>query len=159
MINIIVATSKNNKIGINNVLPWNIPEDLKYFKEKTKGHTIVMGRKTYESIGRPLPNRENIVLTRDKSFKADGVKVIYSFEEALIMCSTLHESYIIGGGEIFELFLPFANRLYITMVDMVINGDTAFPGYTDAFKLMQSFPGNTLSSDGSSFKFTVWDRK
>lgn len=159
MINIIVATSKNNKIGINNSLPWHIPEDLKYFKEKTKGHTIVMGRKTYESIGRPLPNRQNIVLTRDRNFKAEGVKVIHSFEEALITSVTQQECYIIGGGEIYDLFLPFANRLYITMVDKIIDGDTSFPEYTDAFKLIQSFPGDTLTSDGYSFKFTTWNRK
>ncbi|MDF2614253.1 MAG: Dihydrofolate reductase [Clostridia bacterium] len=159
MINMIVATSKNNQIGINNSLPWHIPEDLKYFKEKTNGHTIVMGRKTYESIGRPLPNRENIVLTQDRNFIADGASIIHSFEEALITCSTRAESFIIGGGEIYQLFLPYTNRLYITMVDKIIDGDTSFPEYTDAFQLVQSFPGNTLTSDGYTFKFTVWDRK
>ncbi|WP_069999538.1 dihydrofolate reductase [Cellulosilyticum sp. I15G10I2] len=158
MINIIVATSKNNQIGINNQLPWHIPEDLQYFKEKTKGHMVVMGRKTYESIGRPLPNRKNIVLTRDTTFKPDGVTVLHSFEQALIMCSAEHESYIIGGGEIYELFLPFTNRLYITMVDKVIEGDTPFPSYSDDFTLVQRFKGSTLTSDNCSFEFTVWDR-
>lgn len=159
MINIIVATSKNNQIGSNNQLPWHIPEDLKYFKEKTNGHMVVMGRKTYESIGRPLPNRKNIVLTRDLDFKPDGVTVIHSFEQALIMCTKEENSFIIGGGEIYELFLPFANRLYITMVDQVIDGDTAFPHYTDAFSLTHRFKGSTLAHEGISFEFTIWDRK
>ena len=159
MINIIVATSKNNQIGINNQLPWHIPEDLKYFKEKTDGHMIVMGRKTYESIGRPLPNRKNIVLTRDRHFKPEGVTVIHSFEQALIMCSGEKESYIIGGGEIYQLFLPFTNRLYITLVNKIIEGDTQFPDYKADFKLVQHFKGSTLTSDNSSFEFTVWDRK
>ncbi len=159
MINMIVATSKNNQIGIDNKLPWHIPEDLSYFKEKTKGHIVVMGRKTYESIGRPLPNRKNVVLTRDKTFKPEGVTVIHSFEEALIMCSVEEESYIIGGAEIYRLFLPYANRLYITIVDKAIQGDAAFPQYTDDFELIQKTKGTTLTEDNHSFDFTIWDRK
>ena len=153
MINIIVATSKNNQ------MPWHIPEDLKYFKEKTKGHMVVMGRKTYESIGHPLPNRKNIVLTRNTTFKPEGVTVLHSFEQALIMCSAEDESYIIGGGEIYDLFLPFANRLYITIVDKDIEGDTEFCDYSDDFKLMERFKGTALTSDNYPFEFTVWDRK
>ena len=159
MINIILAMSKNNQIGMDNKLPWHIPEDLKYFKEKTKGHMVVMGRKTYESIGRPLPNRKNIVLTRDTNFEADGVTIVHSFEEALIMCSSIEECYIIGGGEIYNLFLPFANRLYITIVDTVIEGDTTFLGYANDFEMISSTPCIAPSPEQCSFDFTVWERK
>lgn len=158
MIHLIVATSKNNQIGIDNKLPWHIPEDLKYFKEKTKHHTILMGRKTYESIGRPLPDRTNVVLTRDLTFKADGIVICHTFEEALNLCHTQDETYIIGGGEIYTLFLPFADRLYITAVDKVIQGDTSFPEYKNDFALTSRLKGNTLTSDGCSFEFTIWDR-
>ncbi len=159
MINIIVATSKNNQIGINNKLPWHISEDLKYFKCTTSGKTILMGRKTFESIGKPLPNRKNIVLTRDMNFKPDGVTVIHSLEEALEICKNEENIFIIGGGEIYSLFLPYADYLYITLVDKVIYGDTDFPSYDTDFELIQSTPGKTLTTDGYSFAFTLWKRK
>lgn len=158
MINIIVATSKNNQIGINNQLPWHISEDLKYFRLTTSGKTVLMGRKTFESIGRPLPNRKNIVLTRDMSFAPEGVSVVHSLEEALEICKAQEEIFIIGGGEIYSLFLPYADYLYITLVDKVINGDTDFPVYEDKFELIKSTPATTLTDDGHSFAFTVWKR-
>ena len=158
MINMIVATSKNNQIGIDNKLPWHISEDLRYFKEVTKGHTVLMGRKTFESIGRPLPNRENIVLTRDKSFTAQGITAVHSLEEALTFCRSKDQIFIIGGGEIYKQFLPYADKLYITLVDKEIQGDTDFCDYFNDFKCTQSTPGQTLTSDGHSFKFTLWER-
>lgn len=159
MINMIVATSKNNQIGINNQLPWHISEDLKYFRQTTSGKTVLMGRKTFESIGRPLPNRKNIVLTRDMNFSAEGVTVIHTLEDALELCKLEAEIFIIGGGEIYSLFLPYADYLYITLVDKVINGDTDFPSYEDQFELIKSTPGETMTEDGHSFAFTVWKRK
>ncbi|WP_054740018.1 dihydrofolate reductase [Cellulosilyticum ruminicola] len=159
MINIIVATSKNNQIGINNQLPWHISEDLKYFRTITSGKTVLMGRKTFESIGRPLPNRKNIVLTRDSNFAPEGVSVVHSLDEALEICKTEEEIFIIGGGEIYSLFLPYADYLYITLVDKVINGDTDFPVYEDQFEMIQSKLGETLTEDGNSFAFTLWKRK
>ncbi len=159
MINIIVATSKNNQIGINNQLPWHISEDLKYFRKTTSGKTVLMGRKTFESIGRPLPNRKNIVLTRDLNFTAEGVSVIHSLDEALEICKAEENIFIIGGGEIYTLFLPYADYLYITLVDKVIDGDTSFPEYDDQFKMIQSTPGETLTEDGHHFAFTIWKRK
>lgn len=158
MINLIVAASKNNQIGIDNKLPWHISEDLKYFRKTTQGHTVLMGRKTYESIGRPLPNRTNIVLTRDKNFSAEGVSVIHSFEEGLKLCEN-DDVFIIGGGEIYSLFLPYADYLYITLVDKVIEGDTAFPEYKDQFNLISSKPGETLTEDNHRFTFTIWKNK
>lgn len=158
MINIIVAVSKNNQIGMDNKLPWHIPEDLRYFKEKTKGHMVIMGRKTYESIGKPLPNRKNVVLTRDPHFYAEGVTTVHSLEEALALCKSEDECYIAGGGEIYRAFLPFSDKLYITVVDKLIDGDTSFPEYTDSFELISSTPGTTLTADNHSFAFTIWKK-
>ncbi len=159
MIHLIVATSKNNQIGINNQLPWHIPEDLTYFKEMTKGHTVLMGRKTFESIGRPLPHRQNVVLTRDKHFNPTGVTVLHSLEEALAFCQEQGLVFIIGGGEIYKAFLPYATKLYITLIDKDIEGDTSFCDYKDSFKCVSHVPGKTLTSDGYSFSFTVWEPK
>lgn len=159
MINMIVATSKNNQIGINNELPWHISEDLKYFRQTTSGKTVLMGRKTFESIGRPLPNRKNIVLTRDMNFNPEGVTVIHSFDEALALCKAEEDLFIIGGGEIYSLFLPYADYLYITLVDKVIDGDTDFPAYAQQFELIKSTAGQTTTEDGHSFAFTIWKRK
>lgn len=159
MINMIVATSKNNQIGIDNKLPWHIPEDLKYFRQTTSGKTVLMGRKTFESIGRPLPNRKNIVLTRDMNFAPEGVSVVHNLEEALEICNSKEEIFIIGGGEIYSLFLPYADYLYITLVDKVINGDTDFPVYENQFEMIKSTPGEAMTEDGHSFAFTVWKRK
>lgn len=159
MINIIVATSKNNQIGVNNKLPWYIPEDLNYFKTMTDGHVVLMGRKTFESIGKPLPNRTNVVLTRDTSFAHEGVTVVHTLEEALAFCSAQEQVFIIGGGEVYSLFLPYAETLYITKVDKIIDGDVNFPVYEDTFKLVASRPAENLTSDGHSLAFTTWHRK
>lgn len=157
MINMIVATSKNNQIGIDNKLPWHIPEDLAYFKSITNGHTVLMGRKTFESIGRPLPHRQNIVLTRDLNFTAEGITVLHSLEEALAFCQNKEQVFIIGGGEIYNQFLPYTHKLYITLVDKLIEGDTDFCDYTKTFQCTHSTPGQALTSDGHSFTFTVWE--
>ena len=159
MINMIVATSSNNQIGINNELPWHISEDLKYFRKVTNGKTVLMGRKTFESIGRPLPNRRNIVLTRDPHFAHEGIEVVHSIKEALELCHAEENMFIIGGGEIYAAFLPYADYLYITLVDKVIEGDTSFPEYKDLFSLIESTPGTGPSEDGTTFTFTIWERK
>lgn len=132
MVNIIAAISNNGVIGKDNKLPWHLPADLKHFKELTTGHTVVMGRKTFESIGKPLPSRTNIVLTRDRSFRHDGILVTHDF-------STIHkikgEVFIIGGSDIYELFINEADRLYITRIHAVIHGDTHFPYIPNHFEL------------------------
>lgn len=127
LVSLIVAISLNNAIGRNNQLLWHISEDLKYFKKVTSGHTIIMGRKTWESLGRPLPNRRNIVISR--SLKAiEGAEVFPSIEDALAACNTEREVFIIGGGEIYKQTLPIANRLYLTIVaQMIDDADTFFP--------------------------------
>lgn len=125
MINIIVATSKNRVIGNNNSLIWKLPADLKRFKQITTGSTVVMGRKTYESIGKPLPNRRNIIITRDTNYLVDNCEVVNSLEEALMLCN--NECFIIGGGEIYKQSIDKADRIYLTLVQEDFEGDTYFP--------------------------------
>lgn len=131
MISIIVATSLNNVIGKNNDLPWYLPNDLKHFSKITKGHTVVMGRKTYESIfkrlGKPLPDRKNIIITRNKDFSAPNCFVFNDPVAALKGFSKDEEIFIIGGAEIYKSFLPFTDRIYLTKVNTVCEGDVFFP--------------------------------
>jgi len=129
-ISLIVALSENHVIGTGNRLPWSLPEDLKRFKRVTMGHPVIMGRKTYESIGRLLPGRENIIITRNKNFSVEGAIVSSSLEEAYEKASTSpgsEEVFVIGGGEIFSLALPHADKLYLTWVHKKIPGDAHFP--------------------------------
>ena len=130
---VIVAAAENGVIGRNNALPWHLPEDLRYFKRVTMGKPIVMGRKTYESIGRPLPGRSNIVISRNPGFEAQGVRVVASLDEALSLATDIaeidgaEELVVIGGGEIYAAAIPRADRLYITEVHAAILGDALLP--------------------------------
>ena len=118
MISLIAAIGKNNELGKNNTLVWNMPADLKFFRQKTSGHSVIMGRKTFESIGRPMPNRRNIIITRDLSYQKDGVEVVHSLKEALdLVPNKSEEIFIIGGEEIFKQAMPLADKLYITHID------------------------------------------
>lgn len=126
MISIVVAMDLNNVIGKDNKLIWHIPGDLKNFKKITTGHSIVMGRKTFESIGRPLPRRENIILTKNIDFKVEGCK-IYNSIEPILELSDDREVFIIGGAEIYKLFLPYTDMIYMTLVHNKFDGDTFFP--------------------------------
>jgi dihydrofolate reductase len=119
----VVAMARNNVIGRDNGLPWRLPEDLRHFKTVTMGKPVLMGRKTYESIGRPLPGRTNLVLTRDTGWKAPGVVVVHSLAEAL----QGDEVAGIGGAEIYRLLIPLATRIYLTRIEADIPGDTVFP--------------------------------
>jgi dihydrofolate reductase len=140
-LSLIVAMSENRVIGRDKDLPWHIPEDLKYFKKVTKGHPMIMGRKTFESIGRPLPQRRNIVLTRQEGFQLQGAEVFKSFDEALsVLRSELPpgaEVFVIGGEEIFRLALPLADKIYLTLVHDEFEGDAFFPEF-DESKFIQS---------------------
>ena len=127
-ITLVAAIASNNVIGKENSLPWNIPEDLKRFKQMTSGHTILMGRKTFDSIGRPLPNRQNIVMTKDENFDQEGIKVINDFDEALELIKESNDDiFVIGGSKIYELFEPVANALAITRILKDFEGDAFFP--------------------------------
>jgi dihydrofolate reductase len=125
MIKIIVAISKNHVIGNNNSLIWHLPVDLKNFKKLTTGSAIIMGRKTYESIGKPLPYRRNIIITRDENYRVENCEVVNSLEEALLIC--YENCFIIGGGEIYKQSLSIADELYLTLIDEEFEGDTYFP--------------------------------
>jgi dihydrofolate reductase len=132
ILSIISAIGKNNEIGKKNALLWDLPADMKHFRETTKGHTVIMGQKTFESIGRPLPNRRNIIITLDKNFTAEGLEIVHSPEELdeLLKKSENRdeEAFIIGGGQIYKLFINKADRLYITHVDVEFpDADTFFP--------------------------------
>jgi dihydrofolate reductase len=132
MLSIIVAIGKNNEIGKKNALLWDLPADMKHFRETTKGHTVIMGQKTFESIGNPLPNRRNIVITLDKNFKAAGTEIVYSPEELDKLLKKTskpeEENFIIGGGQIYKIFIEKADKLYITHVDVSFkDADTFFP--------------------------------
>lgn len=130
---VIVAAAENGVIGRNNALPWHLPEDLRYFKRVTMGKPIIMGRKTFESIGRPLPGRTNIVITRNRGFQAAGVKVVQSLDEALSLAREIalvdgaQELVVIGGAEIYKAAMPRADRLYLTQVHADIDGDVRLP--------------------------------
>ncbi|WP_462411942.1 dihydrofolate reductase [Neobacillus sp. Marseille-QA0830] len=128
MISFIVAMDKNGVIGNENQLPWHLPEDLKFFKRMTMGHPIAMGRKTHVSIGRVLPGRENIVITRQPGFQCEGCTVFYSVEE-FVQYSRKYdgEIFVIGGAEIFKETVPYADRLYMTLINEQFEGDTFFP--------------------------------
>lgn len=127
---LIAAMSKNNVIGIDGTLPWNLPEDLKRFRKITTGNMIIMGRKTYESIGRPLPKRTNIILTRNKSFRPEGCYVVNDFISFIAaMANSKGTLFVIGGEEVYKKFLPFADELLFTQIDKEFKGDAYFPSF------------------------------
>jgi dihydrofolate reductase len=132
VISLIVAMAQNGVIGRDNALPWRLPADLQRFREFTLGKPILMGRKTFESIGRPLPGRANLVLTRDRTWHADGVIAVHSIEAALLQTRTCAELVAIGGAEIYRLLLPLARRIYLTHVHADVPGDTYFPAFDPA---------------------------
>ena len=127
MISIIVAVAENDVIGKDNDLIWHLPRDMKHFKETTTGHFIIMGRKTFESNRRPLPNRTNVIITRDKDFNAEGCVVVHSLEDALKVAKDDPEAFIIGGGVIYKMALPIVDRIYLTKIHHTFEGDTFFP--------------------------------
>lgn len=142
MISIIAAVAENGVIGDKNALLWHISEDLKYFKSVTTGHPVVMGRKTYESLGRPLPNRENVVVTRQQ-IDIPGCQVVHSLPDAVTLFPASEEVFVIGGAQLYAATLPLADRLYLTRVMHAYEGDTRFPAWDEAAWCLtgsESFP-------------------
>ena len=144
-ISLIAAIGKNRELGRGNKLLFEIPEDMKMFREKTRGHAVIMGRKTYESIGRPLPDRTNIIVTRDSGFMIhdSNVKITHSIEEALELAKTVEEKeiFVIGGAQIYQLAMPYADKLYLTIVnEKVKDADAFFPDYHEFKKVLFERP-------------------
>ena len=156
MIKIIVATSKNKVIGNNNELIWKLSSDLKRFKELTTGHPVVMGRKTYESIGKPLPNRRNIIITRNLEYEVNGCEVVYSLEEALLL--TNNDCFIIGGGEIYNQSLELADKIYLTLVHQDFEGDTQFPELNSEWAKMSRKDFEADEKNEYNYSFIEYDR-
>lgn len=159
IISLIAAVANNGVIGNGNTLLWKLPADMKRFRALTIGKPVIMGRKTYESIGRPLPERMNIILTRDKGYHKDGCEIAYSPEEALQRCAGREEAMVIGGGEIYKLFLPRANRIYLTLVDHHFDGDTYFPKLPKAeWQEISRESHGPDERNPYSYSFVVWER-
>ena len=159
MLSCIVAMSENRVIGRDGDLPWHLPADLKRFKQLTMGHHIIMGRKTYESIGRPLPGRTNVVVTRDREYTADGVEVVHSLEEAIERTEGDDEAFVTGGEAIYRLALPSADRLYVTAVHSDVEGDVYFPGNgVDGWRLTMEEPHEADDRHAHRYTFRVYER-
>lgn len=159
MISIIVAASTNNVIGVQGELPWKISDDLKRFKKLTMGKPIVMGRLTWESIGRPLPGRQNIVITRRPDYSAEGCDVVASPAAALDVAGDAEEVMIIGGGQIYNLFLPKAGRLHVTRVHTRIEGDAFFPVIdAGSWELVDREAFAASEANEFAFEFSTYER-
>lgn len=157
MISLVAGYAHGRVIGKDGRIPWRLPNDMRHVKRVTTGHTIVMGRATFESIGRPLPNRRNIVLSRDRGLIIPGVEVVHSVEEALTLDDDL---FVLGGEHIYRQFLPLADRLYITEIDYKTEGDTFFPEWDhDAFRLISRQEGVLDEKNTLPHTFYVYERK
>jgi len=159
IISLIAAMDKNKVIGKNNSLPWNMPEDMKYFRDKTKGKPVIMGRKTYESIGKPMPQRTNIIITKDQDYKVEGCIVVHSIDEALKAAGNVEEVMVIGGSQIYKEFLPKANRMYLTFIDAEFEGDTYFPEYNiEEWKEISYEEHERDAENPHDYRFVVLER-
>ena len=156
-ISIIVAMSENYVIGLKNKLPWHISADLKNFKNITLGNPIIMGRKTYDSIGNPLKDRDNIVISRDNSLKIDGVEVVDSLEKAIFMAAEAPEIFIIGGQQIYQIALPIATHMYVTNVEGNFEGDAYFPDYNQQ-EWREVDREDLITEDNLKFSFLKYER-
>lgn len=162
MISLIVAVAENNVIGKNNKLPWHLPADLKYFKQTTAGHPVIMGRGTFESLGKPLPGRTNIIITRQQQYKADGCIITDNLQAAIehARITGTEEAFIIGGGTIFRQSMLLANRIYLTRIFHEFEGDTFFPEVnTPEWMLMSEKQHQPDEKNKYAFAIRVFERK
>ena len=159
-LSIIVAMDDNQLIGKDNALPWHLPADLGYFKKTTTGKTVLMGRKTYESIGFALPNRRNVIVSRNAGFSAEGCEVVDSIERALELAKRDEEVMIMGGASFYEQMLPSVDRLYITQIEGCYQGDAYFPKF-DRRDFVESFRESHQpdAKNQHTYHFTILDRK
>lgn len=159
-ISLIAAASRNGVIGRDGKLPWHLPNDFRYFKRMTTGRPIVMGRRTWESLGGPLPERSNIVMTRQAGFSADGARVVATADEALAAAGDAEELMVIGGGEIYAQFLDAAARVYLTLVDADVDGDTCFPVLDEARWRLTSREAHPADErHAHAYEFRIYDRR
>ena len=156
-ITLIAAIDKDYKIGNKNIIPWDIPLDRRIFRKLTLNHPVIMGRKTFESIGHPLEKRRNIILTRNRNLKMIDCEVVYSIEEALTKVKDEKKVFVIGGEEIFNLFLPFAKKIYLSCVDLSIEGDKFFPKI-NFFEWIEICKRKFVSN-GIRFEFILYEKK
>ena len=155
---IVVAMTSNHVIGQNGDMPWHLPADLVHFKELTSGHAIIMGRRTWESIGKPLPNRLNIVVTRQEDYVAEDVTVVHSLEDGIIAAGT-RRIFLVGGGEMYKEALPIASQMHITRIDALIEGDTKFPEIDESIWQCKSRVNRSADEKNQyDLVFETWER-
>lgn len=154
LISLIVAMAHGRVIGANNQMPWHMPADLRHFKQMTLGKPVIMGRRTFESIGRPLPGRRNLVISRQQGWSSEGVECCASLEAALALTHHCDEVMIIGGGQLYREALPHADRLYLTHIDLAVEGDTWFPDYnTDGYCWRQVTYESHAADDNNPYPY------
>ena len=160
MISHIAALSANRVIGLNNGLPWNLPTDLKYFKDMTVGKCVIMGRKTFDSVGKPLPKRHNIIVTRDPEWTRGGVDVFPDIPSAIKHAQSLtrqwgDEIMIVGGAEIYKQTLPIADRLYLTLIEKIVDGDAYYPDWRQTHRLVSK---TEHEENDTKFSFYIFEK-
>jgi dihydrofolate reductase len=155
---IVVAMTSNHVIGQNGDMPWHLPADLVHFKELTSGHAIIMGRRTWESIGKPLPNRLNIVVTRQEDYAAEDVTVVHSLEDGIVAAGT-QRIFLVGGGEMYKEALPIASKMHVTRIDALIDGDTKFPEIDESIWQCKSRVNRSADEKNPyDLVFETWER-
>lgn len=157
-LSIIVAVAHDGVIGVNNTLPWHLPEDLKRFRALTMGHHIIMGRKTYDSLGRLLPGRTTVIVTRNENYKVEGALVAHSLEAAIALCENDEEVFLIGGAELYQAGLKLAHKLYITEIELDVVGDSFFPKLVSTEWQETEREAHT-SEKGLKFSYVTYLRK
>ena len=161
VLSLLVAADENNLIGKDNKLPWHLPADLKYFKNLTWGMPILMGRKTFDSIGKPLAGRKNMIITRNKDWQQEGVVVVYTIDEAIEVAKKedVKELFIIGGAEIFNTSITTADRIYLTRIHHSFEGDVYFPAISkEEWQLVKEVQGKKDEKNPYDFTFQTWER-
>ncbi|MGY3852924.1 type 3 dihydrofolate reductase [Aeromonas aquatilis] len=161
-ISMIAAMAHDRVIGKDNQMPWHLPADLAHFKRVTLGKPVLMGRKTFESIGRPLPGRRNLVISRNPDYQAEGIEVVGSVEaaQALLAGSAVEELMVIGGGHLYAEMLPSADRLYLTQIDLAVEGDTRFPVFDDGqWQRVDSESHPADEKNPHPYRFETWQRR
>jgi dihydrofolate reductase len=160
ILSIIAAIGKNNELGKGSTLLWHMPADMKHFRETTSGHSVIMGRKTFESLKGPLPNRRNIIVTRDENYKKEGIEATNSLEEAIEKTEKEEEVFIIGGGELYKQSISFAQKLYITKIDAEdIDADTHFPAIGKEWQEISRKKCEPDEKNPQAYTFLIYERK